>query len=164
MSFTLPCLVLPRRQFYPLLCKAVRQQSPSSSLYRRFCRLLLLFPVLGCHYVSLLVHLLSSVLERCPAHFDCYAIISMISMSFKIQQIRFLDSVFAFTPNSPTSTGGRSSGRGTVLNQRSNHVDSSTDFRTQRDIVNYTRHWPIRHAVGPTAHEHVREARYEICS
>ncbi len=39
----------------------------------------LLFPILGCHYSNLFVHLLSFLLATCPAHlhFDCLTFVKM---------------------------------------------------------------------------------------
>ena len=55
---------------------------------------LYLFPVLGCHSVHLLVHLLSCVLARCPAHFhfnfSTFSTISAVPVCFLISMFVIL--------------------------------------------------------------------------
>ena len=64
-------------------------------LVMSFCHLLLgrpldLFPLLGCHSVQPLVHLLSFILAICPAHlhfsFSVYSIVSIIFVLFQISE------------------------------------------------------------------------------
>ena len=76
-SSSLPCLALPclagyfthyyvrpsfsiLHLFLGLVVLDHAMYKVMSSLHRLFCRPLLLFRVIGCHYVCLLVHLLSS--------------------------------------------------------------------------------------------------------
>ena len=62
-----------------------------SSRHLRFCLPLVLLPFLGCHSVTLLVHLLSSLRIRWPAHLHLASLIfSMISFTW----VCFLISVF----------------------------------------------------------------------
>ncbi len=56
-----------------------------SSLNLLFCLPLLLSPFLSCHLVSLLVHLLSSLRDKCPAHLQCIPWIFSLIFSNCIQ-------------------------------------------------------------------------------
>ena len=66
----------------------------------RFCRPLL-FPVLGCHSVSLPVHLLSSLLAVCPAHLHLasfiFSIMSLTTVLFLVTEFLILSSSMIFS-------------------------------------------------------------------
>ena len=68
-----------------------------------FCMVVLvdLLPLLGCHSVQRLVHLLSFVLATCPAHlhfcFIVYSIMSIIFVLFLISEHGILS--YSFRPN-----------------------------------------------------------------
>ena len=85
------------------------------------CHLLLgrpldLFPLLGCHSVQHLVHLLSFILAICPAHYHfCFSVYSMTSIIF----VLFLTSEHGILPylshkyTSPKHVAGMLTSHGT---------------------------------------------------
>ena len=98
LTFHLPVFVHPLQDValqHCLLSVAFLFQVVPSFLVMSSCHLLLgrpldLFPLLGCHLVQRLVHLLSFILAICPAHlhfcFSVYSIMSVIFIVFLISE------------------------------------------------------------------------------
>ena len=88
LGFVHPLQDVALHQYLPsssvaFLIQVVPSFSGMSSCHLLLGRPLVLFPLLGCHSVHRLVHLLSFNLAIWPAHFHfCFSVYSIISMTF----------------------------------------------------------------------------------